>query len=139
MKDTGIYSTEVHTPIGIITLSAENQSVLKKYEKNIEHYFKKRKTTLSFDDFDIQGTPFQKKVLKALFEIPYGTTISYKELAQRAGKPKAIRAVANVVAQNKLYIFIPCHRVIASDGTLGGYGAGLDRKLWLLRHEGSML
>ena len=67
--------------------------------------------------------------------IPYGKTISYAELASRIGQPKAYRAVANACGQNRLPIIIPCHRVIASGGKLGGYSSGLKRKRWLLRHE----
>lgn len=126
---------EVETPIGKMTVMSGNSTLLKKYQKNIKNYFSKKKYDMDFADFDIEGTPFQKKVLEVLFSVPYGETISYKELAKYAGKPKAIRAVANVVASNKHYIFIPCHRVVASDGTLGGYGAGFKRKAWLLRHE----
>lgn len=128
---------EVDTPIGKMVLRSDDTRLLQKYQKNLENYLSKKKTLLSFEDFNIKGTVFQKKVLETLFSIPFGQTISYKELAQRVGHPKAIRAVANVVASNKHYIFIPCHRVIASDGTLGGYGAGIERKLWLLKHEGS--
>ncbi|MBN1524661.1 MAG: methylated-DNA--[protein]-cysteine S-methyltransferase [Spirochaetales bacterium] len=71
-----------------------------------------------------RGTEFQKLIWKTLSSVPAGTTISYKELAARAGKPQAIRATANAVAANPIAIFIPCHRVLASDGTLGGYSAG---------------
>lgn len=134
-----MYTCEVQTPIGTMALVAEDKQVLRKYQRAIEQYFKKKRPKLSFSDFDVQGTSFQQKVLKAIFEIPYGQTISYSELARRAGNPRAVRAVASVVAQNKHYILIPCHRVIRSDGTIGEYGAGSDRKRWLLRHEGSMV
>jgi methylated-DNA-[protein]-cysteine S-methyltransferase len=89
--------------------------------------------------FDIpllpEGTPFQKKVWQALTEIPFGSTISYGELAAHLGNPGAVRAVASANAQNPIWILIPCHRVVGSDGALTGYAGGLHRKKWLLDHE----
>ncbi len=82
-----------------------------------------------------EGTEFQKKVWSLLSEIPYGKTISYLELSRRFGDEKAIRAVASANGKNPLWIFIPCHRVIGSDGSLTGYAGGLHRKKWLLNHE----
>ena len=90
-------------------------------------------------EFDIPllfvGTDFQKKVWNELLKIPYGTTISYSELAKRIGMPKSVRAVANASAVNALSIIIPCHRVIGSDGSLTGYGGGVVRKRFLLDFE----
>ncbi len=82
-----------------------------------------------------QGTNFQKKVWKQLELIPYGKTISYLELSKQLGDIKAIRAVANANAKNPLWIIVPCHRVIGSNGSLTGYAGGLQRKKWLLEHE----
>lgn len=82
-----------------------------------------------------QGTNFQKKVWNQLEQIPYGKTLSYLELSKQLGDVKAIRAVANANAKNPLWIVVPCHRVIGSDGTLTGYAGGLHRKQWLLEHE----
>lgn len=81
------------------------------------------------------GTPFQQSVWRALQQIPYGETISYAQLAQNIDKPTAYRAVANANGKNPFSIIIPCHRVVASDGTLGGYTGGLDKKLLLLEIE----
>ena len=81
------------------------------------------------------GTPFQRRVWDELRRIPFGETISYAELARRVGQPGAARAVGSANGRNPIGLIIPCHRVIAADGGLGGYGAGLDRKRWLLRHE----
>ncbi len=81
------------------------------------------------------GTDFQKRVWNALLNIPYGKTMSYLELSKRLGDVKAIRAVAAANGQNPLWIVIPCHRVIGSDGSLTGYAGGLHRKKWLLAHE----
>lgn len=86
-------------------------------------------------ELDLEGTPFQLDVWKALAEIPYGTTITYFELARKMGNPKAQRAVGHANGQNPVSVIIPCHRVIGSDGRLVGYRAGLRRKKWLLEHE----
>jgi methylated-DNA-[protein]-cysteine S-methyltransferase len=83
----------------------------------------------------LEGTPFQKRVWEELQRIPYGQTISYQELAQRVGNPKASRAVGSANGKNPVAVIVPCHRVIATGGTLGGYGGGLERKEWLLEHE----
>ncbi|QMT39595.1 methylated-DNA--[protein]-cysteine S-methyltransferase [Neisseria shayeganii] len=82
------------------------------------------------------STPFQAIVWTALQQVQYGETISYQEQAERIGKPSAVRAVANANGQNRVSIIIPCHRVIGADGSLTGYGGGLQRKQWLLEHEG---
>lgn len=81
------------------------------------------------------GTDFQKKVWNALLEIPYGKTLSYLELSKKLGDVKAIRAVAAANGQNPLWVVVPCHRVIGSNGDLTGYAGGLHRKKWLLQHE----
>lgn len=81
------------------------------------------------------GTDFQKNIWKLLQTIPYGKTTSYLELSKTFGDVKAIRAVANANGKNPLWIVVPCHRVIGSDGSLTGYAGGLHRKQWLLEHE----
>ena len=81
------------------------------------------------------GTDFQKMVWDALLTIPYNITVSYLQLSKQLGDVKAIRAVANANGKNPLWIVIPCHRVIGSDGSLTGYAGGLHRKQWLLEHE----
>ena len=83
----------------------------------------------------LDGTPFQQRVWASLREIPYGETISYGELAAHVGAPGASRAVGLANGRNPVAIIVPCHRVIAADGTLGGYGGGLERKRWLLDLE----
>ena len=85
------------------------------------------------------GTAFQQTVWRALAAIPYGVTISYGELARRIGNPNASRAVGLANGCNPLSIVLPCHRVIGANGSLTGYGGGLERKQWLLRHEGALL
>ncbi len=84
------------------------------------------------------GTDFQRSVWAALRSIPTGETISYGELARRIGNPKAVRAVGLANGANPIGIVVPCHRVIGSDGGLGGYGGGVERKAWLLKHEGAL-
>lgn len=86
-----------------------------------------------------RGTAFQQEVWAALRTIPLGETISYAELAEMVGRPTGYRAVGSANGQNPVGIVVPCHRVIASDGTLGGYAGGLERKRWLLAHEGVVL
>ena len=90
-------------------------------------------------DFDLklnpEGTNFQKEIWKQLRAIPFGTTTSYLELSKAFGNPKAIRAVAAANGKNPLWIVVPCHRVIGTDGSLTGYAGGLWRKKWLLEHE----
>lgn len=85
---------------------------------------------------DLHSTPFRKRVLNEVYCIRYGETASYKEIAERIGNPKAVRAVGGANAHNPIPIIIPCHRVIAHDGTVGGYGGGLNMKKNLLRLEG---
>jgi len=88
---------------------------------------------------DPGGTPFQRRVWAALAAIPCGTTMSYDEVARAIGEPGKHRAVARANGQNPLAIIVPCHRVIGADGSLRGYGGGLERKAWLLAHEARMV
>jgi len=84
---------------------------------------------------EVRGTSFQQKVWHALRDIPAGSTTTYGALARRIGRPRAVRAVGLANGANPIGIVVPCHRVIGADGTLTGYGGGLDRKRWLLDHE----
>lgn len=84
----------------------------------------------------LEGTPFQIQVWEALFDIPYGETRTYLDIARMVDDPQAVRAVGAANGKNPVSIIAPCHRVIGSDGTLTGYGGGLWRKEWLLKHEG---
>lgn len=83
----------------------------------------------------LPGSDFQQAVWRGLLEIPYGATSTYKAQSEMLGRPLAIRAIAAANGQNRVSIVVPCHRVIGSDGTLVGYGGGLERKRWLLEHE----
>ena len=102
----------------------------------LQRYFGGDLEVLDAIPVELNGTPFQKQVWQALRRIPSGTTISYAELARRIGNASAIRAVGTANGANPVALIVPCHRVIGSDGTLTGYGGGLDRKRWLLTHEG---
>jgi AraC family transcriptional regulator, regulatory protein of adaptative response / methylated-DNA-[protein]-cysteine methyltransferase len=84
---------------------------------------------------DLRGTPFQTQVWRALLKVPHGTTCSYSELAQRVGKPRAVRAVANACGRNPVGLLVPCHRIVRNDGSLGGYYGGVEKKKRLLDHE----
>ena len=85
-----------------------------------------------------RGTPFQQRVWTALREIAFGETISYLELARRVGDVRAVRAVGGANGRNPIPVIVPCHRVIGADGSLTGFGGGIERKRWLLRHEGAL-
>ena len=100
----------------------------------IQDYFEGKRTQFNFK-LNPKGTEFQQKVWQELLNIPFGKTMSYQELSIKLGDVKAIRAVANANGKNPLWIVVPCHRVIGSDGTLTGYAGGLWRKKWLLEHE----
>jgi len=86
-----------------------------------------------------QGTDFQRRVWQQLLTVPYGQTQSYQEIANALGNPKAVRAVGAANGQNPISVIAPCHRIIGSNGALVGYGGGLWRKEWLLKHEGYLL
>jgi len=102
----------------------------------LRRYFAGDLSALDVLQVDPGGTPFQASVWRALRAIRPGTTISYRELAERIGAPQAVRAVGAANGANPVPIVIPCHRVIGTNGKLVGYGGGIERKDWLLRHEG---
>src|SRR6185369_8433979 len=111
--------------------------VIEQCVSELEEYFSGKRKFFSFE-MDLRGSDFQIKVWNELLNIPYGKTISYEELAIRIGDIKAIRAVGLANGQNPIAIVVPCHRVIGKSGELVGYGGGLDKKIWLLQHEGAM-
>lgn len=101
-----------------------------------EYFYSGRK----FFDVKIQlnGSAFQQQVWSQLMEIPYGKTTYYADIAAKVGDINSVRAVGLANGQNPIAIVVPCHRVIGKDGSLVGYGGGLERKIWLLRHEGAL-
>jgi len=117
---------------------SQQNPLLNKCIRQLDEYFthKRQKFDLPLSP---QGTSFQKMVWEKLLEIPYGMTRSYLEIAKRIGNPKSIRAVGGANGKNPIVIVIPCHRVIGVNGKLIGYGGGLWRKEWLLKHEQSVL
>ena len=115
--------------------NAAAQAVLMKTKKQLEQYFAGKRT--SFDvALDLIGTDFQQQAWRALCRIPYGKTISYGQQASNIKKPKAFRAVGSANGKNPIPIIVPCHRVVAGDGSLGGYSLGLKMKKQLLALEG---
>lgn len=107
---------------------------LKEVEKQVLEYFRGERYVFDIP-IDAPGTDFQKEVWDKLKDIPFGSTLSYQEMANSLNRPKAVRAVANANGHNRISIIIPCHRIIGSDNSLVGYGGGLPRKKWLLEHE----
>ena len=108
--------------------------ILKKCQKQLDQYFNGKRQNFSLE-LQLEGTDFQKKVWEQLQKIPFGETVSYKDVAVAVGNEKAVRAVGGANGQNNIAIVIPCHRVIGADGNLVGFGGGLWRKIWLLNHE----
>ena len=107
-------------------------------EAQLREYFAGERQTFEIE-LNLRGTEFQRAVWNELLRIPYGATITYAELARRIGKPSAIRAVGAANGANPVPVIVPCHRVIGSNGTLTGYGGGIERKQWLLALEGRRL
>lgn len=141
------------TPLGPITISEEDGKIIslsfrgdgmndtcktpaiEKAFSQLNEYFNGERRTFDLE-YAPKGTEFQKRVWSCLQKIPYGRTVSYRELAEMTGSPNAQRAVGNANGKNPVAIFIPCHRVIRSDGTIGGYSCGIDIKEKLLELEG---
>ncbi len=152
-----IFAT-IDSPIGVLTLTSEEGALTgiqmhqQRHLKAVPAGYRRDAAGLAcaieqlnayfageLHDFDLprtmRGTEFQQRVWGGLCEIPYGETISYGELARWVGSPKASRAVGLANGRNPVAIVVPCHRVIGADGSLTGYGGGLERKVWLLEHE----
>jgi len=115
--------------------AASDDPVLSPVKDRLSRYFDGDLTAVDDLPVDPRGTPFQQMVWLCLRSIPAGQTLSYGALAERVGRPTASRAIGLANGANPIAIVLPCHRVIGSDGSLTGYGGGLDRKRWLLQHE----
>ena len=142
----------LETPVGFIEIDCSDKGIrslefinfkvrinrtpacLRDCKEQLREYFEGTRRQFSIP-LDLEGTHFQLMVWNELLKIPYGTTITYLELAKRIGDTKALRAVGGANATNPVSIIIPCHRVIGMGGKLVGYGGGLWRKKWLLEHE----
>lgn len=118
----------------VVETSAEIPEILKDCVQQLDEYF--NGTLKQFNlKLNPQGTDFQKRVWKELLQVSYGKTRTYLEQSKQLGDVKAIRAVASANGKNPIWIVIPCHRIIGSDGSLTGYAGGIWRKKWLLEHE----
>ena len=118
-----------------ISLRENNESkAITEVKRQLCQYFEGSRKIFDLK-YRLRGTDFQVRAWEALAKIPYGETKSYKEQAIEIGNEKAVRAIGGANGKNRLNIIIPCHRVIGSNGSLTGYGGGLDKKLWLLEHE----
>ena len=116
----------------------ESAEATEPYVRELTEYFSGKRREFSFP-LDLRGTPFQLKCWRALLDIPFGETRTYADIARAVGRPQGFRAVGMANNRNPIAIVVPCHRVIASDGTLCGYGGGLDVKQKLLELEGVLL
>ena len=136
-SEKGLVAIDVRNSVKQV-VTAKNpsaQTILIKTQKQLEQYFAGKRT--SFDvALDLVGTEFQVQAWRALCRIPYGKTISYGQQAANIKKPKAFRAVGSANGKNPIPIIVPCHRVVAGDGSLGGYSLGLKMKKQLLALEG---
>ena len=141
---TGIYfPTRDRKPQGRAGWVADDgkgpaSAVLARARQQLTEYFAGSRTTFDLP-LEPGGTPFQQSVWDALRTIPYGTTTSYGAIARRLGDVHATRAVGAANGQNPIPIVVPCHRVVGARGELTGFGGGLDRKRWLLEHEGALM
>ncbi len=143
----------INTPLGVTKISGDEKGiasvtilnanetitdiipeVLQDCACQLQEYFQGKRKSFSLK-LNPKGSEFQNRVWAELQIIPFGKTVSYLELSKQLGDVKAIRAVANANGKNPLWIIVPCHRVIGSDGSLIGYAGGLHRKQWLLEHE----
>jgi methylated-DNA-[protein]-cysteine S-methyltransferase len=152
MKNNGSISVNIKTPLGIAKIIGDENGISEisvldegvvseiipnEFEEAVSQlndYFEGKRKDFNFK-MNPKGTDFQKKVWSSLLEIPYGKTRTYLEQSKILGDVKAIRAVASANGKNPLWIVVPCHRVIGTDGSLTGYAGGLWRKKWLLEHE----
>ena len=126
--------SKIHVMNEDVEISTKIPKELKEAVLQLHDYFDGKRTTFTFP-LNPSGTDFQKKVWEELLNIPFGKTRSYLDLSKKLGDVKAIRAVASANGKNPLWIVVPCHRVIGTDGSLTGYAGGLWRKKWLLEHE----
>ena len=143
----------INTPLGVTKISGDKEGIasitvlnsnevisdiipeeLQDCVYQLQEYFQRSRNVFNLK-LNPQGTEFQKNIWRLLQTIPFGKTVSYLELSKQFGDTKAVRAVAAANGKNPLWIIIPCHRVIGSDGSLTGYAGGLHRKQWLLEHE----
>ncbi|MEM9364786.1 MAG: methylated-DNA--[protein]-cysteine S-methyltransferase [Planctomycetota bacterium] len=155
-----MFFERIDSPIGLIGIEADESSlrsvlfdsqdpdprgrieksnfVTELVKRELREYFDGVRTTFTASLL-FAGTPFQKRAWKALLEIPFGETRTYGMQAAAIGVPKASRAVGSANGKNRIGVIVPCHRVVGANGTLTGYGGGIERKRWLLEHEQAVL
>lgn len=147
-----MYQSYYKSPIGEIKIEASEKEIVaikftdcesnvgkpneitKNCEKQLQEYFLGKRKTFEIA-LNPAGTEFQKKLWKKICQIPYGKTVSYKEIAKSIGNDKAVRAVGTAIGKNPIAIIVPCHRVIGSNGSMTGYAYGINKKIALLRLE----
>jgi methylated-DNA-[protein]-cysteine S-methyltransferase len=158
MSGPAVFVTHYRSPIGLVEIEGSERGIstlnfveakkakaerpgwgplptpLAEALAQLEEYFQGRRRTFSVK-LDLGGTPFQRRVWRELRAVGFGRTTTYKAIAEAVGRPAATRAVGGANHRNPVSIIVPCHRVVGSDGGLTGYGGGLWRKEWLLRHE----
>jgi methylated-DNA-[protein]-cysteine S-methyltransferase len=132
---SAVHFVEARDPAAVRTARGTLPPALAECLAQLDGYFRGDRRTFSVK-LDLGGTDFQKQVWKALRAVRFGKTATYKDIARAVGSPAATRAVGGANHRNPVSIIVPCHRVVGSDGRLTGYGGGLWRKDWLLRHEG---
>ena len=152
---TDIYIDSIKTPIGLLEVTAVDDAVVSVYfvdqsqsvrvneitqlaVSQLQEYFSGERLSFSLPLL-ATGSDFQQQVWQALTTIEYGDTCSYADMANQINNPKGVRAVGLANAKNPMTIVVPCHRVIGKNGNLTGYAGGVDRKAWLLKHEGVLL
>jgi methylated-DNA-[protein]-cysteine S-methyltransferase len=151
-----LYYAYYASPIGLIEIGGTAEKILSLYfvderrpdaelhttveeaARQVGEYFAGARREFELN-LAFHGTAFQERVWRQLLAVPYGRVASYQDIANAIGQPRAVRAVGAANGQNPISILVPCHRIIGSDGRLVGYGGGLWRKEWLLRHEGVLL
>lgn len=156
MDENGTYFGYYESPVGLIEIGstetavtsvsfveqprrdADSHPLVERATRQLGEYF--AETRQEFDlPLRFHGTPFQRNVWQQLLRIPFGEMASYQDIADGLGNPQAVRAVGAANGSNPIAIVVPCHRVVGSNGDLTGYGGGLWRKEWLLKHEGCLL
>lgn len=147
-----MYTDYINTPLGAVEFKASSQGITQVIfcgvdrgeirtnditdccKQQLAEYFIGKRTIFDLP-LDPRGTNFQKSVWACLAKIPFGHTLTYRDIANMLNNPKAVRAVGGANGRNPISIILPCHRVIGTNGTLTGYAGGIERKLWLLKHE----
>jgi methylated-DNA-[protein]-cysteine S-methyltransferase len=151
-----VYTDYFNSPIGLIEFKASEQGITQvifcgtqqatvitneltdRCKQQLKEYFTEKRKVFELP-LDAKGTDFQLKVWSCLANIPFGETLSYLDIAKLVSRPKGAQAVGGANGRNPISVILPCHRVLGSNGSLTGYAGGIERKLWLLKHEGITL